>query len=63
MSKKAVCCLVLLIAVDSATAFAEERKPWLGMALLLRDAPGGGKFLVRRPRTREGEEVGIRLVS
>jgi S1-C subfamily serine protease len=60
--KRGVCCLLIVLAFSSVLASAGARKPWLGMALLLRAAPSGGKFLyvAHAPEEAPAYRAGIR---
>lgn len=62
LRKFSVCCLLIVLAFSSVPASAGARKPWLGMALLLRDAPSGGKFLyvAHAPEEAPAYRAGIR---
>ena len=61
LRKAGICCLFTSL-VFSSVASAGARKPWLGMALLLRDAPSGGKFLyvAHAPEEAPAYHAGIR---
>lgn len=52
---------ILLMAI-TLSAWSAARKPWLGMALSLKDSPGGGKFLyvAHAPENTPAYRSGIR---
>ena len=53
---------VLLMAIMLSAGAATARKPWLGMALVLKDAADGGKFLyvAHAPENAPAYQSGVR---
>jgi S1-C subfamily serine protease len=60
-AKLACALLALLVAPHAIAAEKLSRKPWLGMALVLRDQPRGGKFLyvAHVPESTPAHQAGI----